>query len=61
MLFFVLHKAESKQVGNKRVLIHPTLLNVQVTRSWDLEVVVKIMLFIFSTPVVCLTFAVCFC
>lgn len=33
MLFFVLHNAESKQVGNKRVLIHPALLNVQVTSS----------------------------
>lgn len=58
---FVFHNAERKQVGNKRVLIQPALLNVQVTSSWGLAVVVKIILLKKFLPIVYLTFAICFC
>lgn len=61
MLFFVFHNAEPKQVGNKRVLIQPALLNVQVTSSGGLAVAVKIMLLKKFPSVVYVTFASCFC
>lgn len=61
MLFFVFHNAEPRQVGNKRVLIQPVLLNVQVTSSGGLAVAVKIMLLKKFPSVVYLTFDICFC
>ena len=59
MLIFALHNAKSKHVDGKGVLIRQSLLNVQLTSSWSLEVVRKSMLFSPSClPVVHLTFAI---